>query len=78
MAQPQGPGKMGWPWPDPALGQCSCSLLVVLVAEGGSWDAVSVKLLVVVHSGPGICGRGYSGVEKEIQGPETCLRPLYS
>ena len=69
---------MGWPWPDPALGQCSCSLLVVLVAEGGSWDAVSVKLLVVIHSGPSIRGGGYSGVEKEIWGPEMHLGPLYS
>ena len=39
---------------------------------------VPVELLVVIHSGPGIRGGGYSGVEKEIWGPETHLVPLYS
>ena len=51
---------------------------MLVVAEGGSRDVVPVKLLVVIHSGPSIRGGGYSGVEKEIRGPEMRLRPLYS
>ena len=52
-------------------------MLVVLVAEGGSWDVVSVELPVVIHSGPSIPshGGGYSVLKKKSGGLRCVLGP---